>query len=171
MKYTLLVTFLGFANATHYVNYPEFAEAEIKFGGADSWPSCTPETESTDCDTDYFCLNHKWDADTDNFHFHESGTGCWPAAVCMGSGTYDWIIGKLQFFCTQEQHDTAASMDAPFDLHPAEKNHDEFTPACAQDSDCPYENSRCWRAYFDATEDGKAFGNGVACDDEIPDAI
>ena len=54
-----------------------------------------------------------WDADTDTEHHHESGIGCWPAAACMGAGTFDFDIGIIQFFCTQEQHDTAASMDAP----------------------------------------------------------
>ena len=113
-----------------------------------------------------------WDVDTDTEHHHESALGCWPSAVCMGSGTFDYIFGTLQFFCTQEQHDTAASMDAPFDLQPKPEKHlSEFRASCAQDSDCPYENSRCWRTFIIDTEDGKTFANGVSCDDEIPDEM
>ena len=110
-----------------------------------------------------------WDADDDTQHHHESGLGCWPAAVCTGSGTFENIIGTFQFFCTQEQHDTAASMDAPYGWNPKPEKHlSEFRAACAQDSDCPYDNHRCWRMFYESTEDGKAFGNGVTCDHDIP---
>ena len=97
-----------------------------------AWPSC--ET-TEDCTEGTVCVDHMWAYNGQT----ESGRGCWAAAVCKGNGAYDMFDGrKLQYFCSQDEKDAAASMSAPFGLTAASAAHfDTFEVACAADADCP----------------------------------
>ena len=116
----------------------------------------------SECDADHYCLNHMWAYNGQT----ESGTGCWDAAVCSGSGAFDMFDGRtLQFFCNEDQFTASVSMDTPFLLTPMPMAPiAEFKVACHTDDDCPNPDvQQCTHILWDGTEDGKSYANGVAC--------
>jgi len=169
MKLSLkLLTFslVGFASAQQNTDdatedvapRPDWQPADAKYNSTSEWKSCASDS---DCETDYYCLNHIWAYNGQI----ESGQGCWMSSVCSGQSSFDMFDGrKLQFFCTDEQVTAATNMTAPWGLTPGEKAFSEFKTVCATDADCPNpETQQCLEVLWDATEDGFNYANMMTC--------